>query len=109
MGRKWGPCAQPRCPVLTEQPYCDDHRPEAWAGSTRRARLPPDWDSLRLLVLERDGFTCTSCGAPGNRVDHIVAGDNHHPSNLTTLCLPCDRRKSGSEGGRAVHRRNRHA
>lgn len=106
MGRKWGPCAQPRCPVLTATTYCDEHKPPPWKGSTRRSRLPPDWNRLVAVVLDRDDRRCYLCGRYANRVDHIVAGDNHHPSNLAAICYPCDLRKSGSEGGRAVHRRN---
>ena len=100
MGRKWGPCATSRCPVLTDQTHCPTHRPDPWTGSTRRARLPAGWHRVVAFVLERDAHTCYRCGAYAGRVDHIVAGDNHHPSNLAAICADCDKRKSGAEGGR---------
>lgn len=99
MPRKWGPCAEPRCPVLVSTTYCDTHAPAPYATSTRRARLPANWPALRRFVLKRDRYTCHICGRYGPRVDHIVAGDNHHPDNLAPICLDCDRAKSGHEGG----------
>jgi len=104
LGRKWGPCAAVRCPTLTSDTYCEAHKPVPYATSTRRSRLPVDWPRLRQFVLRRDHFTCHLCGSYGNRVDHIVAGDNHHPDNLAPICLVCDRRKSGHEGGIAQGR-----
>jgi 5-methylcytosine-specific restriction protein A len=95
------------CPVLTEQTYCDAHRPVPWAGSNRRSRLPADWYRITAFILERDDHRCYICGSYAGRVDHIVAGDNHHPSNLAAICLDCDKRKSSSEGGRASWRYRR--
>ncbi len=104
MSRKWGPCAFPRCPTLTDQTYCPVHRPVPWAGSTRRKRLPPNWAALVALVLARDRNICHVCGEYGWRVDHIVPGDNHDPSNLAPICLDCDKHKSAVEGGRSQRR-----
>lgn len=105
MGRKWGPCAEPRCPVLVDTTYCPAHQPVAWSGSTRRSRLPSNWPQVRRHVLERDGYTCHLCGRYGNRVDHVIAGDNHDPVNLAPICFDCDMRKSGHEGGSNQRRR----
>lgn len=102
--RKWGPCATPRCPTLTDQTHCEVHRPAPWTGSTRRARLPADWLAITRFVLARDRNICYLCGGHANRVDHVVAGDNHDPSNLAAICLACDRHKSAVEGGRASRR-----
>lgn len=99
MGRKWGPCAEPRCPTLVDTTYCTIHQPVAYATSTRRSRLPSNWDRLRRSILIRDNHTCYLCHDRADRVDHIEAGDDHHPSNLAAICLPCDQRKSGHEGG----------
>jgi 5-methylcytosine-specific restriction endonuclease McrA len=107
VGRKWGPCAALGCPVLTGETYCDAHRPAPWAGSTRRSRLPTGWPKLVAFILKRDGNRCYLCGSFAGRVDHIVAGDNHHPSNLAAICLACDKRKSSAEGGRASWRYRR--
>lgn len=99
MPRKWGPCAEPRCPVLCDTTYCATHAPRPYATSTRRQRLPSNWPTLRKRVLRRDGYICHVCGDYGNRVDHVIAGDNHDPDNLAPICLDCDLRKSGHEGG----------
>lgn len=76
-----------------------------WAGSTRRSRLPTDWQRRRRYVLERDGHRCRRCGNHANQVDHIEHGDDHSLGNLQALCDPCHRTKSASEGSRAAHAR----
>lgn len=77
-------------------------RSRVWAGSTRAARLPPDWPAIRARILARDPV-CRLCGAaPSTEVDHIVRGDDHRDANLRGVCRPCHRTKSGHEGGRAA-------
>jgi 5-methylcytosine-specific restriction protein A len=78
--------------------------PGRWEGSTRRRRLPANWQALRLNVLRRDNHTCRwttngqHCGAPATEVDHIhrTAGDDM--ANLRALCTWHHRRKSSAEG-----------
>jgi 5-methylcytosine-specific restriction endonuclease McrA len=76
---------------------------QPWAGSTRSARLPADWESHRRpTVLARDGHTCQLCYADvcvttATEVDHIKAGDDHSLSNLQATCAPCHRRKTAQE------------
>jgi 5-methylcytosine-specific restriction enzyme A len=95
MTRAAKPCSTPGCPNLSP---CPLHTPPAWAGSTRRRRLPPGWARLRRRILHRDP-TCTECGQrPSTEVDHLEAGDNHDPSNLRGICTPCHRTKSSREG-----------
>jgi len=64
------------------------------------------WRMLRLLILERDGFTCRACKSYGEHVDHID-GDSHNNdfSNLQTLCIVCHGRKTRGEqdGRREAH------
>lgn len=81
----------------------------AWEGSTRRARLPRNWRTLRLRVLRRDGYICQArfsegqlCGQPATDVDHIEPGDDHSMGNLRALCAWCHRQKSAHEGGTAA-------
>ena len=81
----------------------------AWEGSTRRARLPRNWRTLRLRVLRRDGYICQArfsegqlCGQPATDVDHIEPGDDHSMANLRALCAWCHARKSATEGGTAA-------
>jgi 5-methylcytosine-specific restriction enzyme A len=110
MPRKWGPCAEPRCPVLCDTTYCETHAPKPYAKSTRRLRLPPGWAALRRRILRRDNYECQCfdpthdwhvglCGALADQVDHIIPGDNHDPANLAAICRPCHMSKSGHEGG----------
>lgn len=82
-----------------------------WRGSTRKKRLPPNWQALRAEVLRRDRRRCQHvrfdtgaiCGAYANQVDHIVQGaDDDRPSALQSLCAHHHKTKSSSEGGRAA-------
>lgn len=86
---------------------------EPWAGSTRRDRLPRDWDTvIRRRILRRDSYRC-KVGTPGvcvrvaTEVDHIRAGDDHRDSNLQAICTPCHKLKSSSEGGTAASTKRR--
>lgn len=85
---------------------CQTHQRPAWYGSTRKARLPKDWTTRRLIVLKRDKGICYVCGDPGaDTVDHIVPGDNHELTNLAAIhdkTPPhCHRYKSSTEGHQA--------
>ena len=84
--------------------------PTGWIGSTRRERLPPNWErEIRPRILARDGYQCQhvradtgrKCLARARQVDHIVPGDDHSDSNLRALCDWHHQQKSSSEGGRA--------
>lgn len=102
-------CRIPGCPELTAAAdglcsSCAALRP-AWQGSTRRSRLPADWSRIRARILRRDRGRCYICHGPASEVDHIESGDDHGPSNLAAICVPCHRRKSAQEGARARHRR----
>lgn len=75
----------------------------AWAGSTRRHRLPPHWADTVARILRRDHRICHICGRPGaDAVDHVIPGDNHDDTNLAAIHqdLPpyCHRTKSAQEG-----------
>ena len=58
-----------------------------------------EWRSIRERIFERDGYTCTYCGAHGVELqcDHVLpvaAGGGHDDSNLVTSCGPCNQAKS---------------
>lgn len=61
------------------------------------------WHRVRLHVLNRDKWTCQSCGKRGGRfhVDHIVPlkdrGAQYDPGNLQTLCRRCHSDKTATE------------
>lgn len=80
-----------------------------WTGSTRRQRLPANWQALRRQILERDGWQCTEilpsgarCPAAATDVDHDRAmTDDHSPERLSSKCRRHHAIKSAAEGGRA--------
>lgn len=81
----------------------------AWQNSTRRDRLPPDWERTRKRIGKRDDWSCQwrmadgfLCGREAREVDHIKAGDDHSDRNLQCLCAWHHHKKSGGEGARAV-------
>ncbi len=54
-------------------------------------------DSIRLEVLERDGYRCKKCGSPSYlELDHIIPrrrGGATSAKNLQVLCRECNRKK----------------
>lgn len=104
MARPGRPCPTHGCPNL--QP-CPTHTRQPWSGTTRRRRLPPDWDTRRTTVLERDDYRCqlaypSICITYANEVDHIQHGDDHRLTNLQAACHPCHAHKSAIEGNTAM-------
>lgn len=79
----------------------------AWQGSTRRARLPTNWNTTRQRILDRDGHRCTwieqgqRCLLEAKEVDHITNTDDHSDSNLRSLCSPHHRAKTQAESAAA--------
>ena len=63
------------------------------------------WKSLRMEILERDGFACVKCGSRGRlEVDHIKPVRDrpdlaYDPANLQTLCPRCHTAKTRIECG----------
>jgi hypothetical protein len=86
--------------------------PGQWAGSNRRAELPPNWyTEIRPAVLERDGYRCTAplrdetrCPEPGTDVDHIGDPLDHNLNNLRLLCSWHHNKRSSAQGNQARHR-----
>ncbi len=81
---------------------------EQWSGSTRRSRLPSDWEQRRATVFARAGHRCeatmrdgTRCVEPGIECDHIKHGDNHDLSNLQALCTWHHAKKTAREAAEA--------
>ncbi|MFF7171107.1 HNH endonuclease [Streptomyces pseudovenezuelae] len=79
-----------------------------WAGSNRRAELPPDWQTvIRPAVLQRDEHRCRNriggrvCGRPANQVDHIGDKHDHRIEMLQALCADCHNAKSSRQGNDA--------
>lgn len=78
------------------------------SASWRTTPLPPDWRSLRVHVLDRDGYRCTMptstgrCERWANQVDHIGPNTDHSYVNLRALCEPHHRERTGQQA-RAAH------
>jgi hypothetical protein len=58
-------------------------------------RLPSgDWDIIRNIVLERDGYACTYCGSnkrlEGDHILPLSRGGSNAFENLVTACKPCN-------------------
>lgn len=101
------PCLEPSCPNhAVSYGRCSTHQRPAWYGSTRKARLPRDWQTRRIIVLKRDKGICYLCGEPNaDTVDHVIAGDDHSLENLRAVhdkvAPHCHRYKSSNEGHEA--------
>lgn len=92
----------------------DPHMPR----SSTRPPLPPSalngyaWQRLRLVILERDNWTCQvpipgrpnqRCGKYARTVDHILPrsqGGPTIPTNLRAACVRCNSRKGAREDSR---------
>jgi len=51
------------------------------------------WKEVRILVLERDSFTCQYCGRKATVVDHVIPrshGGNEADENLVASCVTCN-------------------
>lgn len=106
------PCLETGCPDLaTHRGRCAQHQVAGWTGA-RKARLPKDWRTRRLIVLRRDNGICHWCGEPGaDEVDHVNPGDDHSLTNLRPIHSArhparCHAHKSSAEGV-AARRANR--
>lgn len=62
-------------------------------GYPAAGAYPPDWEQLRVTILQRDGHRYGNCGStPNLHVHHIVPlskGGSNKPGNLRTLCKDC--------------------
>lgn len=71
--------------------------------SNRQRTSSYHWRKLRMSILERDKFTCQSCGLITTvlEVDHIEPNsDNNDPANLQAICRPCHEEKTLRENKR---------
>ena len=75
----------------------------AWHTSTRSARLPRNWPTIRRQVRRRAHGKCQAtthapgCNGVGAECDHIIAGDNHSLDNLQWLSHECHAAKTRRE------------
>ena len=99
------PCRYPGCPALSDDVYCDVHRP-LYARENATARgYDGRWRVARLRFLKRNPL-CAACMqegrlSPATVVDHITPhrGDETlfwEESNWQPMCKPCHDRKTGT-------------
>src|SRR5690625_2518294 len=75
----------------------------AWHTSTRKGRLPTDWQDLRKACKARAKGRCEadhhdpSCNGVGTECDHIIQGDDHSLTNLQWLSAACHKAKTARE------------
>ncbi|PBD00295.1 5-methylcytosine-specific restriction protein A [Streptomyces sp. Ag82_O1-15] len=76
--------------------------PNNWHTSTRKSRLPADWEKRRKAVLLRDPV-CVLCGVRESTIaDHIEPmTDDHRLEALQGACDPCHRQKTAAEAAAA--------
>ena len=76
-------------------PICKDALTRHWKGRPPR-RV---WQVMRLVVFERDGWTCVYCGQRSGTLtcDHVIPvsrGGSSTLDNLVTACLACNLAKA---------------
>ena len=105
------PCCYPGCPELTNERFCDKHRPQASREYNRYIRDEDSkkfynstaWRKLSALQLKREPL-CAECLKAG-RIQHAEIADHIKPireggarldiNNIQSLCRGCHNRKHG--------------
>lgn len=69
-----------------------------WRHTPFGDERPPIPQSIRIAVLQRDGWQCRECGARRDlEIDHVFpwsrGGDHTNPDNLEVLCHRCNHEK----------------
>ena len=82
---------------------------------SKRVTRGPRWQTVRMAVLERDGFKCVDCGKSRGRLecDHIIPVRlrpdlAYTPDNLAMRCPSCHAAKTRIEVGNAPPSYDRH-
>jgi 5-methylcytosine-specific restriction endonuclease McrA len=62
-----------------------------WQGGKSFEPYSIDWNTkLKIIIRERDNYTCQECGQYGNQIHHIDYNKkNCELTNLITLCRSC--------------------
>lgn len=101
------PCKHPGCPNLTEDKYCDEHKPlHPDRPSAARRGYSSKWQRVSRTYLHSHPL-CVKCLEQGRYVqatvvDHIIPhrGDRllmWSESNWQALCKPCHDKKTWTE------------
>ena len=109
-------CIVPTCPgmAIPGGSRCPDHIRSNWdRWKQKKAERvayykSSEWKERRRRQL-REHPTCAMCGAPATDADHVenLAAGGDPDGELQSLCEPCHRQKTASEGGRAAKAKRR--
>jgi 5-methylcytosine-specific restriction enzyme A len=99
-------CAHHGCPELSEQRWCDTHRPKRpkdQRPSAWQRGYNAKWQRTRAAFL-REHPLCAACGAKATEVDHKdglgpLGPHGHDPLALIQYCRPCHSRKTALHDG----------
>lgn len=107
------PCRKLGCPELVQSGYCEKHAPEKshnwqsdrFRGNRHDRGYGRAWEKIRKRIFKRDRGLCQPCLKRGyvtaaREVDHIKPkeqGGSDNDDNLQSICIPCHRKKTGSE------------
>lgn len=92
----WNSCFRSEKVDFSDFKFVNNARfPNIGRISDRRPPIPQD---VRRRVFEMDNYKCVYCGSQDClEIDHIYPwsiSKSHHISNLQTLCMRCNRKKS---------------
>lgn len=101
------PCAHPRCPNLTDNRYCEQHKPlHPDRPSAAKRGYGSKWQRVSKAYLRKHPL-CVKCQAEGRYVqatvvDHVIShrGDKNlfwNESNWQALCKSCHDKKTWTE------------
>lgn len=104
------PCSYGRCPELTRDRYCEEHRSQRWKGDDRPNAADRGydhrWQQVRRKKIRRSPL-CERCEEEGRTepaavVHHIEpirdGGRRYKMENLQSLCRSCHRKAHRSDG-----------
>lgn len=105
-------CRQPGCRALTDDGWCEAHRPakrksRPWrttVTSAHKRGYGAVWRRLRIMVLARDPVCVVCRRVPAIQADHIVpkaSGGADVLANLRGLCRRCHDRKTAADAREA--------
>lgn len=104
-------CAEPQCPTLTSETFCDEHqRSKRQAADQRRATARSHyggarWRAVRRTYLRHHPLCECGCGRIATVVHHLDGKglhgpDAYNPTNLMAMAKAChDRITAADHGG----------
>lgn len=106
------PCHHPGCPRLTDECYCEVHKPLYQRENSSQRGYNGKWQKARARFLRKHPF-CVKCMEQG-RYEKATVGDHIRPhrgdpilfwdeDNWQSLCKPCHDSKTWNEDANPVY------